>query len=115
MLILARMGVDLPTIAGSDDTTAVIVGRAVGLDMRRWPTVQHCTAWLGRWPHQQVSGGKVLSRRPKSSANRVATALRLGAACLHHRHSACGAFFRRRKARLGPPKRSPPRPINEPA
>jgi hypothetical protein len=97
-------GVDLTTIAGIDDTTAVIVIRAVGLDMRRWPTVQHFTSWLGLCPHQRVSGGKVLSRRTKSSANRVATALRLGAACLHHRQSALGAFFRRMTARVGTPK-----------
>jgi transposase len=97
-------GVDLTTIEGIDDTTAFIVIREVGLDMSRWPTVKHCTSWLGLWPHQRVSGGKVLSRRTKSCANRVATALRLGAACLHHSQSAFGAFFRRMKARRGAPK-----------
>jgi hypothetical protein len=75
----------------------------VGLDMSRWPTVKHFTSWLGLGPHQRVSGGKVLSRRTKSCANRVATALRLGAACLHHRQSAFGAFCRRMTARLGAP------------
>lgn len=97
-------GVDLTTIEGIDDTTALIIISEVGLDMSRWPTVKHFTSWLGLCPHQRVSGGKVLSRRTKSSANRVATALRLGAACLHHSHSALGAFFRRMKARLGTPK-----------
>ena len=104
-------GVDLTTIEGIDDTTALIVISEGGLDMRRWPTVQHCTSWLGLCPHQRVSGGKVLSRRPQACATRVATALRLGAACLHHSQSALGAFFRRMKARA-PPKRSPPRPTN---
>jgi transposase len=97
-------GGDLTTIEGIDDTTALIVIREVGLDMSRGPTVKHFTAWLGLCPHQRVSGGKVLSRRTKSSANRVATALRVGAACLHHRQSAFGAFFRRMKARVGTPK-----------
>lgn len=97
-------GVDLTTIEGIDDTTALIVISEVGLDMSRWPTVKHFTSWLGLCPHQRVSGGKVLSRRTKSCANRVATALRLGAACLHHSQSALGAFFRRLKARLGTPK-----------
>src|SRR5262249_23042367 len=67
-------------------------------------TVKHFTSWLGLWPHQRVSGGKVLSRRTKSCANRAATALRLAAAALHHSQSALGAFFRRMKARLGAPK-----------
>jgi len=97
-------GGDLTTIEGIDDTTALIVISEVGLDMSRWPTVKHFTSWLGLCPHQRVSGGKVLSRRTKSCANRVATALRLGAACLHHSPSALGAFFRRMKARLGAPK-----------
>ena len=52
-------GVDLTTIEGIDDTTALIVLSEVGLDMSRWPTVKHCTSWLGLCPHQQVSGGKV--------------------------------------------------------
>jgi transposase len=97
-------GVDLPTIEGIDDTTALMIISEVGLDMSRWPTVQPCTSWLGLYPHQRGSGGKGLSRRTKSGANRVATALRLGAAWLHHSQSALGAFFRRMKARLGAPK-----------
>jgi hypothetical protein len=97
-------GVDLTTIEGIDDTTALIIISEVGLDRSRWPTVKHCTSWLGLCPHQRVAGGKGLSRRTKSSANRVATALRLGAACLHQSHRAFGAFFRRMQARLGTPK-----------
>ena len=81
-------GVDLTTIEGIDDTTALSILSEVGLAMSRWPTVKPCTSWLGLCPHQRVSGGKGLSRRTKSCANRVATALRLGAAWLHHRHSA---------------------------
>jgi transposase len=93
-------GVDLTASAGIDDTTAFMIVREMGLDMGRWPTVQHCTSWLGVCPHPQVSGGKVLSR----GANRVATALRLTASGLYHRHSARGAFFRRMKARWGTPQ-----------
>ena len=66
--------------------------------------MQHCTSSLGLWPPQRVSGGKVLSRRTKSCANRAATALRLAAAALHHSQRALGAFVRRMKARLGAPK-----------
>ena len=72
--------------------------------MSRWPTEKHFASWLGLCPHHKVSGGKVLSRKVRPSANRAATALRLAAHCLHHSHSALGAFFRRLKARLGAPK-----------
>jgi transposase len=97
-------GVALSQIAGLDETTSLVILSEIGLDMTRWPTVKHCTSWWGRCPHQRVSGGKVLSRRTTSCANRAATALRLAAAGLHHSQSALGAFFRRMKARLGAPK-----------
>ncbi|MBI3325635.1 MAG: transposase [Nitrospinae bacterium] len=97
-------GVDLTAIEGIDDTTALLIVREMGLDMGRWPTVKPFTSWVGVCPHPQMSGGKVLSRGTKPSANRVATALRLAASCLHHRRRALGAFFRRMKARLGTPK-----------
>jgi transposase len=97
-------GVDLTAIEGIDEPTALTIISETGLDMGRWPTVKHFTSWLGLCPHHRVSGGKVLSRGTKPSANRVATALRLAASCLQRSQSALGAFFRRMKARLGTPK-----------
>jgi hypothetical protein len=97
-------GVDVRQIEGLDETTSLVILSEIGLDMRRWPTVKPFPSWLGRCPHQRVSGGKVLRRRTKACANRAATALRLAAAALPHSQSAFGAFFRRMKARLGAPK-----------
>src|SRR5205823_14769218 len=81
-------GVALSQIEGLDATTSLGILSAMGWDRSRWPTVKHFTAWLGRCPHQRVSGGKVLSRRTQAGANRAATARRLAAAALHHRQSA---------------------------
>ncbi len=50
--------------------------------MSRWPTEKHFASWLGLCPHHKISGGKVLSRKVRPSANRAATALRLAAQCL---------------------------------
>ena len=97
-------GVDLTQIEGLDETTSLVILSEIGLEMTRWPTVKHCTAWVGLCPHHRGSGGKVLSRRTKPCANRAATALRLAAAALPHRQRALGAFFRRMKARMGAPK-----------
>jgi transposase len=97
-------GVDLTAIEGIDENTALVLLSEIGTDMSRWPTEKHFAAWLGLCPHHKISGGKVLSRKVRPSANRAATALRLAAQCLHHSHSALGAFFRRLKARLGAPK-----------
>jgi len=97
-------GVDLTAIEGIDENTALVLLSEIGTDMSRWPTEKHFASWLGVCPHHKLSGGKVLSRKVRPSANRAATALRLAAQCLHHSHSALGAFFRRLKTRLGAPK-----------
>jgi transposase len=97
-------GVDLTAIEGVDENTALVLLSEIGTDMSRWPTEKHFASWLGLCPHHKISGGKVLSRKVRPSANRAATALRLAAQCLHHSQSALGAFLRRLKTRLGAPK-----------
>ena len=97
-------GGDLTAIEGIDENTALVLLSEIGTDMSRWPTENHFASWLGGGPHHKISGGKVLSRQVRPSANRAATALRLAAQCLHHSHRALGAFFRRLKPRLGAPK-----------
>jgi hypothetical protein len=102
---LSRMaGVDLTTIEGIEAHTAFILLSAIGTDRHRWPSGQHVGRWLGRCPHHQISGGKVLSRRGRPGAHRVPVALRLAARSVHHAQRALGAFLRRMHARLGTPK-----------
>src|SRR5712691_3496593 len=102
---LSRMaGVDLTTIEGMEEHTALVILSESGTDMHRWPSVQHCCRWLGLCPQHKISGGKVLSRRVRPGAPRVTVALRLAARSVHHSQSALGAFLRRMKARLGTPK-----------
>ena len=102
---LYRMaGVDLTTIEGIEETTALVILSEMGTDRQRWPSVKHCCRWRGLWPQHQISGGKMLSRRVRPGAHRVSVALRLAARSLPHSQSALGAFFRRMKARLGTPK-----------
>jgi transposase len=102
---LYRMaGVDLTTIEGIEETTALVILSEIGTDMQRWPSVKHFCSWRGLCPQHKISGGKVLSRRGRPGAHRVRVALRLAARSLHHSQSALGAFFRRMKARLGTPK-----------
>ncbi len=97
-------GVDLTQMEGVDETTALMVISAMGLERRRWPSEQHCTSWLGWCPHQQVSGGTGLASRTRPTTHRAAAAWRLAAASLHHSHRALGAYCRRMKRRLGTPK-----------
>lgn len=102
---LYRMtGVDLTKVNGLDSLTALKVVSEIGLDMGRWPTAKHFASWLGLSPGSKISGGKVISTRTKKCASRAAHYLRLAAYSLHNSKSAIGAFFRRKKAQLGPAK-----------
>jgi len=102
---LSRLaGVDLTTIEGIAEGTALVILSEIGTDMTRWPSVKHFCSWLGLCPQHKISGGKVLARRVRPGAHRVTVALRLAARTLHHSQSAWGAFFRRMKTRLGTPK-----------
>jgi transposase len=97
-------GVDLTALEGLEEATALVILSEIGTEMSRWPSGKHFCRWWGLGPPHKVSGGKVLSRRGRPGANRVAVALRLAAGSLHHSQSALGALFRRLRARLGAPK-----------
>jgi len=97
-------GVDLTNVDGLDSLTVLKVISEIGLDMNRWPTSKHFASWLGLSPGSKISGGKVLSAKTKKCASRAAHYLRLAAYSLHNSKTAIGAFFRRKKAQLGPAK-----------
>ena len=63
-------------------------------------TVKHFTSWLGLCPGTKISGGKKLSGKSRSGANRAAQALRLAAQALRPSKSALGAYYRRLCGRL---------------
>jgi transposase len=101
---LHRMtGVDLTQIDGIDALTVQTVISEVGLDLTRWPTPKHFASWLGLCPNNKITGGKVQSTRTRRVVNRAAQAFRMAAQSLKQNDSALGAYFRRMRARLGPP------------
>ncbi|MBV8885045.1 MAG: IS110 family transposase [Chroococcidiopsidaceae cyanobacterium CP_BM_RX_35] len=97
-------GVDFTSIDGLGVLTVQTILSEVGLDPSRFPTVKHFTSWLGLCPGSRISGGKVISSRTRRVASRAAQAFRLSAQCLRTSPSALGAFYRRMRSRLGPPK-----------
>ena len=102
---LYRMtGIDLTQIDGVDAYTALKVVSEIGTDMTKWTSAKHFASWLGLSPNNRITGGKVMSSRTKSSANRAAAAMRLAANSLYRSGSALGAFLRRKEAHLGAPE-----------
>lgn len=94
-------GIDLIAVDGLGENTVQTILFEVGLDMEKWPTAKHFTAWLGLAPNPKISGGKNIGQQKRKVKNRAAQAFRMAAAALQNSKCALGAFFRRIKGRSG--------------
>jgi transposase len=95
-------GVDLVAVDGLSASLAQTILTEIGTDMSRWPSVKHFASWLGLAPHNDISGGKVLRSYTLKTDNRAGQAFKQAAAAVIRSHSAFGAFYRRKRAQLGP-------------
>lgn len=98
------LGTDLTQIHGLGPYLALRLVAECGTDLSRWPTAKHFTSWLTLSPGSKISGGKILSSRTRTSANRVVAHLRLAAVAVGRTPTALGAFYRRLAARIGKAK-----------
>lgn len=96
--------VDLTQIDGLNETSVLKILAETGVSTSPRPTEKHFSSWLGLSSGNKITGGKILSGKTKPSANRAAAAFRMAAFGLSNSKSALGAFYRRQRARLGPPK-----------
>ncbi len=97
-------GVDLTAIDGLNTLTVQQILSETGTDMSKFPTVKHFASWLTLAPHNDISGGKILSSKTKKSNNRAAQAFRMAAQGVSRSDSALGAFYRKMRAKEGGPK-----------
>jgi len=97
-------GVDLTQLDAIGPYSALRLLGEIGTDMSRWPTEKHFTSWLTLAPHNQISGGRLLSSKTQPSANRAAGILRMAAMSLARTETALGAFYRRLAYRVGKAK-----------
>ncbi len=95
-------GVDLVAVDGISASLAQTILTEIGTDMSKWPTEKHFCSWLRLAPHNDISGGKVLRSRTLKTDNRAGQAFRQAAASVTRSDSAFGAFYRRKRAQLGP-------------
>lgn len=94
-------GVDLTAIDGLNTLTVQQILSETGTDMSQFPTVKHFASWLTLAPHNDISGGKVLSSKTKKSKNRAAQAFRMAAQSVSRSDSALGAFYRKMRVKHG--------------
>jgi transposase len=100
-LLFRMAGVDLTSIEGISESTALVILSEIGTDLSRFPTEKNFVSWLGLCPQHRGSAGKIFQRRVRRGANRAARALRMAAQGCHHAKNALGAFYRRIQARCG--------------
>jgi transposase len=97
-------GADLTQIDGISESAALALIGEIGVDMSPWKTEKQFAAWLALSPNHRISGGKILKRSTRKTANRARDLLRLCAQGLMNSKSALGAYCRRMCGRLGQPK-----------
>ncbi len=100
-LLFRMAGVDLTSIEGISETTALVILSEIGTDLSQFPHEKNFVSWLGLCPQHRGSAGKIFKRRTRRGANRAARALRMAAQGCHHAKNALGAFYRRIQACCG--------------
>jgi transposase len=98
------LGQDLTQIDGISTGTVSAFIAEVGTNVEAFKTDKHFCSWLRACPGSNKSGGKNRSGKNRTSTNRLWTALRIAAQTLASSKSALGAFYRRKRAHLGPEK-----------
>jgi transposase len=103
-LFFELLGQDLTQIEGISTGTVSTFIAEVGADLDAFKGVKNFTSWLRASPGSNSSGGKNRSGKNLPTTNRLTTALQVAAQSLSRSQSALGAFYRRKRAQLGPEK-----------
>lgn len=103
-LFFEIFGQDLTQIDGISTGTISVLLAEVGTNVDAWKSEKHFASWLRACPGMNRSGGKNRSGKNRKTTNRLWTALRIAAQTLSKSKSALGAFYRRKRAHLGPEK-----------
>jgi transposase len=96
------LGVNLFRIKGLSSETVLRQVSEVGVDLGAFPSEKHFASWLCLSPNRRVSGGRVLTSRTQTSANRAAAAFRQAAVSVARSDSELGEYYRQMKAKKGP-------------
>jgi transposase len=87
-------GVDLTSIDGISNISALTIVSEVGTDMSRFADEDHFASWLGLTGNKNITGGKPVRGPKRKVKNRVAEVLRMGATSLLNSDSYLGARYR---------------------
>ena len=100
-MLFQLTGVDLTSIEGIEESSALTIISEIGTDMSPWDNAKRFASWLKVCPGNNKSGGYNKSGKNRRSANRAAQALRIAAQTIGRSKTALGAFYRRKAATRG--------------
>lgn len=98
------LGVDLTTIPGVNELSALSFIAETGYNMDRWPTDKHFKSWLNVVPITEKTGGKIKSEKVRKIKHHAGQILRVAANSMRTSNSELGSYFRRKQSRGGPAK-----------
>jgi transposase len=98
------VGTDVTEIFGITDTNAIEIISEIGLDMNKWATPKHFTAWLNLAPNNKKSGGKILSSKTQKKKNRAGQIFKMAAYAVQRSKNWLSMFYHRIKSRSGAAK-----------
>jgi len=99
--LIAITGVDLTKIPAINEVTSLEFISETGIDMTKWKSCKHFSAWLNLTPNTKITGGKIISSKMIKKKNRAGQCLRQAASCLSTNKTPIGDYYRRMRARLG--------------
>lgn len=95
----------LDTIPGVDRHLAILIVAEIGVDMSRFPSDRHLTAWAGISPGNNETGGKQRSGKTRKGNKYLKRGLVLAAHCAaHKKHCYLRSLYYRLSARRGKPR-----------
>jgi transposase len=106
-------GVDLTAVPGISSPTIQVLLAEVGPDWSKFRSASALASWLGLCPHNEISGGQVLSSKTRKVNNRAA-ALRLGLSRSITATLISASTTAACAPNSEPPRPSLPRPTNSP-
>ncbi len=94
-------GVNLCGIPGINEVTAIEFISETGIDMDKWKSAKHFSAWLNLVPNTKITGGKIISSKVMKKKNKAGQCLRMAASSLSSNKTPLGDFYRRMRAKFG--------------
>lgn len=95
------VGVDLCKISSISEVTALEIISEVGVDMTKWKSGKHFSAWLNLTPNTKITGGKIISSKMQKKNNQAGITLRMAASNMSKSKCQLGDYARKMRSRIG--------------